>query len=163
MLQRSRDSAFQTLAEPVSDNAEQQALACLHQVGLKPTFARLTVLQLLMRAQAPVRFADMQRQFGQQHHGLSVNTAYMALRQLEDKGVVHRLRLDGHSGTFYALSTAQSASISLSCLGCGKQQWIANPQVVEAIEAACQQHGAQALRFRLDVKVRCQHCEAQGR
>lgn len=163
MLDRIRPTAAEALAEPAPLGIEAQALACLHRVGLKPTFARLTVLQLLLQAQQPVRFADMQRQLSESSHALSVNTAYMSLRQLEDKALVHRLRLDGHSGTFYALSDAQSPSISLTCLSCGKQEWISNPQVVQAMEAACTQQGAQALRFRLDVKVRCQHCTLRGR
>lgn len=123
--------------------------------GLRPTVARLLVWRLLYEAGEPLSVHDLQRGMFAQKASTPFNTMYLALRQMEEKGLVKRLRVDGENRSHYTLVANVQFSQSITCSRCGAQQWADDAAVREAIEAACRKRGLRLVHYQLHVQVGC--------
>lgn len=139
--------------------AARQLEAC----GLKPTLARMAIWQVLKDATEPLSIYDVQRILYEESPAISFNTLYPAFRQMEEKGIVRKLRVDGRNNqSYYALAGGGQYSQSLVCSVCGRQQWVDDAQVREAIEELCRKHGWELTTYQVQVHARCAGC-SRGR
>lgn len=98
----------------------------------------------------------MQRKVFEQTLRTPFNTLYMALRQMEEKGLVRRLRVDGEIRAHYVLAEREQFSQSLVCGQCGAQQWIDDAEVRQAVERLCRKRGLQLAQYHVNVQARCE-------
>ena len=82
----------------------------------------------------------------------------MALRQLEEKGLVRRLRIDGETHAHYTLAANEQFSQSITCSQCGAQQWVEDAAVRDAIETACEKRGLKLAQYQVNVQARYDQC-----
>jgi Fe2+ or Zn2+ uptake regulation protein len=104
---------------------EKLLLAELLNARMRPTTARIAVLELLERSPAPLHADEVFRHLGSEGGGLALGTVYRALRDLADGRLVQRDWHEEPCGSrkaSYRLRRACDArhGVELVCMACGR-------------------------------------------
>ena len=92
-----------------------QFVRMLRESGYRATPGRLSLLQVLAKAEHPMAIHEIVAQLGTQ---MNQATVYRALEALADVGIVRRVDLQ-HAHAHYELSAGERHHHHLICRGCG--------------------------------------------
>ncbi len=92
--------------------------ALLREKGYKATPSRLSLLQILARADAPLSIPEILKH---SDDGLTQATVYRALESLIDVRIVRRIDV-GHTHAHYELESVEKHHHHLICKTCGKME-----------------------------------------
>ncbi len=98
---------------------------------MRPTTARLAVLELLERTARPLHADDVFRQLGDEGTSLALGTVYRALRDLADGLLVQRDWHEEPCGSRKASYRLRRAcdplhGVQLACVACGREVHVAD-------------------------------------
>lgn len=117
----------------------------LRAARLRPTAARVAVLNLLERSPHPLQADTVFRQLSGTAAGLALGTVYRALRELEDAHLVQREWHEEPCGSRKATYRLRGGddpqrSVQLVCMACGQRAFLPDSalhrQLVQAAAAA---------------------------
>lgn len=130
---------------------------CL-QSGFRLSTPRLRTLELLLRAEAPVKAYDLAKRF-HNHSGVSAITVYRALNFWERLGLVRRVK---SLNAFIASSNTDGASISafFVCSFCGASAEVPLSSPAE-VKVAASGLGFEIDHLIVEAGGRCRRCVAQ--
>ncbi|MFT3821809.1 MAG: transcriptional repressor [Rubrivivax sp.] len=122
----------------------------LRSVGLRPTMARVLIMQALEAAGAPMTAEDVFRALTQRGVPVGLATAYRALAELATAGLLLRAWVQGHAGAkaVYSLAAplaeAAGPAHRLSCRRCGRCVSFSDPGLTERLRMAAGLSGLSA-------------------
>lgn len=138
----------------------------LSDAGLRPTTARIGILQVIQAAGAcGVAADDVFRQMLLRGTRVSVSTVYRAIHQLEFLGVLLQGRSDHSLRTTYRLGPVaqQPVEVRMACRGCARSVALPGAQLRSEVERRAAEQGMQPAMGELVFQVDClapQTCRA---
>lgn len=138
----------------------------LRDAGLRPTTARIGILQVIQAAGAcGVAADDVFRQMLLRGTRVSVSTVYRAIHQLEFLGVLLQGRSDHSLRTTYRLGPVaqQPVEVRMACRGCARSVALPGAQLRSEVERRAAEQGMQPAMGELVFQVDClapQTCRA---
>lgn len=96
--------------------------------GMKSTYARQCILQILQFRKQPLSVAEVHALAGKAHHPPSLVTVYRILEAFEQKGIVHRHPCDGKY-MLCGLPDSRESHGFLHCLKCGRLEEVLLPAI----------------------------------
>ncbi|MDZ7864972.1 Fur family transcriptional regulator [Acidovorax sp.] len=138
----------------------------LRDAGLRPTTARIGILQVIQAAGACGVAADeVFRQMLLRGTRVSVSTVYRAIQQLEFLGVLLQGRSEHSLRTLYRLGPAAQATeeVRMACRGCARSVALPGAQLRSEVERRAAEQGMHPAVGALVVQVDClapQTCRA---
>lgn len=135
----------------------------LRDAGLRPTTARIGILQVIQAAGACGVGADeVFRQMLLRGTRVSVSTVYRAIHQLEFLGVLLQGRSEASQRTAYRLSPAaqEPAEVRMACRGCARSVVLPGAQLRSEVERRAAEQGMQPAMGELVFQVDCLAPEA---
>lgn len=137
--------------------------ATLRSAGLRPTFARLCVLEVLQAD--PQRWLEgeaVYRELLANGTSISMATVYRAIKDLDCRGVLRREWRAGLSGgkAIYRLSVDDSRGHedAIECRQCGARVCMDDPVLREGLRQFASRRGLVAASQPMMVQMTCMHC-----
>lgn len=130
----------------------------LRDAGLRPTTARIGILQVIQAAGAGgVAADDVFRQMLLGGTRVSVSTVYRAIHQLEFLGVLLQGRSDQSLRTTYRLSPVaqQPVEVRMACRGCARSVALPGAQLRSEVERRAAEQGMHPAMGELVFQVDC--------
>jgi Fur family transcriptional regulator, zinc uptake regulator len=135
----------------------ERAEALCRERGVRLTAQRKTVLQLLIAADKPLSAYDLLERLRGQVKNPAPPTVYRALDFLMQQGLIHKLE-SIHAYVGCTHPDHPHAGQFLICADCGEVEEVADPRVLESLEAAGQAQGFRTLRSVVELLGTCAHC-----
>lgn len=138
----------------------------LRDAGLRPTTARIGILQIIQAAGAcGVAADDVFRQMLLRGTRVSVSTVYRAIHQLEFLGVLLQGRSEHSLRSTYRLGPVAQATeeVRMACRGCARSVLLPGAQMRSEVERRAAEQGMHPAVGELVVQVDClapQTCRA---
>lgn len=134
----------------------------LRDAGLRPTAARIGILQVIQAAGACGVAADeVFRQMLLRGTRVSVSTVYRAIHQLEFLGVLLHSRSDSMRATYRLCPLQQEpAGVRMACRGCERSVLLPGAQLRSEVERRAAEQGMQPAMGELVFHVDCLAPEA---
>lgn len=144
-------------------SADARLFALLRKAGIRPTSARLWILQLLDdHRHTPIGADQIFSQLCAMDVSVSPGTIYRILHELEHHGIVLREidTLDAKAKSYYFLASAQlpPVSYSLICRVCARQMVLEDRQFAESFFRQARRAGCDRLLASIAIQVTCNDC-----
>ena len=94
----------------------------LHQHGLKSTYARQCVLQIMESRKKPLTPLEIHTLTGKAHHPPSLVTVYRILEAFAEKGILHRHPCDGRFSLCHLPAKKDDQHAFMHCMSCGSME-----------------------------------------
>lgn len=148
---------------PATLSGHARPFALLRKAGIRPTSARLWILQLLDHHQhTPIGVDQIFSQLCAMDVSVSPGTIYRILHELEQHGIVLREvdTLDAKTKSYYFLASAQlpPVSYSLTCRVCARQMVLEDRQFAESFFRQARRAGCDRLLASIAIEVTCNDC-----
>lgn len=131
----------------------------LRDAGLRPTTARIGILQVIQAAGACGVAADeVFRQMLLRGTRVSVSTVYRAIHQLEFLGVLLQGRGEHSQRTLYSLcpvDAAETAVVRMACRGCARSVALPGAQLRSEVERRAAEQGVHPALGELVLQIDC--------
>ena len=146
---------------PLPDHGD--ACAYLRKAGLRPTSARVAIVDVLhAHCQQPLAAESLFRRLGERGVSVSQGTIYRVLHELEYRGLLHREReeIDPKARVLYALAPASPppAVYCCVCRGCGRAMPLEDRQFAETFYRLARGAGFDQMLSSLSMQGTCNDC-----
>lgn len=131
----------------------------LTECKLRPTLARLSVLELFRDAQAYTP-EQVYRALVRQGSDVSLATTYRTLAQFVDAGLLNRQQLDSGPGRYF-LPTSQPGEHML-CTECGALLPMPGPEIAGLLRMLAARQGYLLAEYELSLQGKCMECARKG-
>ncbi|WP_300751628.1 transcriptional repressor [Janthinobacterium sp.] len=140
----------------------------LRAVQLRPTSARICILQLLTGGgQTSLNAEDIYQQLQVSGIAVSLGTIYRVLRELEAVALLLREREDSASGNkaryWLRPEHAEEGSCYFVCRVCERKVLVQDGALMQQLRQVAQVHGMQVGGNVVSMQMCCCHCSQEGR
>jgi Fur family transcriptional regulator, ferric uptake regulator len=134
--------------------------AVLAECRLRPTFARLCILDLFREGQTYTP-EQVYRVLVQRGEALSLATTYRVLAQFVEVGLLHRQQLDNGPGRYFL--PKPESDRHLLCTECGTMLPLPGPEIDDALRQLAAKHGYLLAEYGLMLQGKCAACARKNR
>lgn len=150
-----------------ADQGDSRIFERLRAVQLRPTSARICVLQLLGGSgQLSLNAEEIYQQLQDASIAISLGTIYRVLKELEALGLLLREREDSASGNkaryWIKPEHAEEGSCYLICRVCERKVLVQDEALMQQLSLVAQAHGMQVGGNVVSMQMYCSHCRHQA-
>jgi len=131
----------------------QTAVRAIKNAGVSATLPRVAVWTILAKSDRPLQAVEIKRRVMSSQAGISLSSVYSVLKRLCDANLVSTHAVE--VGKAHFSLTTQNFCQRIICDQTGKELWLADPELTQAIEAFCQKHGFDLSEYTLLAQGRC--------
>ncbi|WP_068638054.1 Fur family transcriptional regulator [Thauera butanivorans] len=135
-----------------SNDSTNAAINAVRKAGVSVTVPRLAVWTVLAQADEPLQPYDIQARLNENGITLSLSSIYTVLKRFVEAGVLTLHAIDAGK-SHYSLAEKDFRQHIL-CEESGRDYWLTDEVLNEAIEEFCRRHGFEPTTYSLRVKAR---------
>lgn len=151
----------QTASTPARED-ESSTLQRLRAARLRPTMARIAVLQAIETAADSISAEEVFRQLDTRGAKASISTVYRVIHELEETGVVLREWDDKGTAQYRPRTARRAARLRLLCAECGHGFNLVDPGLHARLLAAARRAGMEPADPVLTLRLELGGCHNHG-